>query len=146
MKKAIPYLIIVILVGWIVYDFDGCRQSGNPEQLKDTVYVLKKRIETRIDTVTKWKSAKGKIVYRTQFDTLATIDTVLIELYKADTIIKIDNRIIQAQDSIITDQSLIIGSLECEVEGQKQQVKKEKKKVLLWKGIAVLGFALNLLH
>jgi hypothetical protein len=146
MKNAIPYIIIsflvfIILVNWI----PQC--SGPVNKItKDTVYVVRQKIKTQTDTVTKYKTLKGKIEYRTNFDTLATIDTVLIELLKADTIIKYSDRIIKGQDTIIAYQSRIIEFQGDSIEVLNDDLKKEKKKVKIFKVTTIAALLLNLVH
>lgn len=103
--------------------------------------IIKEKIVEKEKEVIKWKEKKGKIIYRTKFDTLATIDTLYIELIKCDSIVKIDSIIIADQDTIIKDQKQVINIVEKSNESLKKDLKKEKRKSLLTKigaGVAII--------
>lgn len=136
----------LIIAGFALgmYCITGC--SEKPNYSKDSVYVYKTEIKKQTDTVEKLKVLRGKIEYRTKFDTLATIDTVLIELLKADTIIKLDTKIIARQDTIIAYQGRIIEFQGDSIEVLNNNLKKEKKKVKIWKGIAAIFAILHFVH
>lgn len=145
MKKIIPWILAGFFLFLFLVDLiPSC--SVKPDNSKDSVYVYKTRIEKQIDTVEKLKTLRGKIEYRTKFDTLATVDTVLIELLKADTIIKIDTKIIARQDTIIAYQGRIIEFQGDSIEVLNSDLKKEKKKVKIFKVTTVAVLLLNLIH
>lgn len=122
----LTFLLIIIL-------WDGCEKKPEIIIKIDTIEVIKHKVDTLEKQVIKWKEQKTKIVYKTYFDTLATIDTVFIELIKCDSIIKIDSVIIAKQDTIIQDQALIIAGFEAEKEEYEHEIKKGKRKLLLTK-------------
>lgn len=100
--------------------------------------------ENLIDSL---KKCKGKVIYRTKFDTLATIDTVIVELIHCDSVVQIDAKIITAQDSVIYDQSQIIKAQDTLISvkdtlileeksdhnATKKELKKAKKKLFFTK-------------
>ncbi len=146
MKKLIQPLIIAILLFLVGISWIPQCSEIKQGQTRDSIFVYKKEIKTITDTVTKLKIQKGKIEYRTKFDTLATIDTVLIELLKADTIIKLDNRIIAGQDTIIAYQGRIIEFQGDSIKELNDDLKKEKRKVKIFKVATVAALLLNLFH
>ena len=111
----------------------------------DTIEIIKDSIIVREKEVVKWKAQKDKIIYRTLFDTLATIDTVIVELIKCDSIVNIDSLIIANQDTIIQQQTEMIGLEEAEIDNLNKDLKKEKRKLLISKVIAVVGLLLTLI-
>ncbi len=111
----------------------------------DTIEVIRDSIIVREKEVIKWKEKKGRIIYKTKFDTLATFDTVYIELIKCDSIVEIDNRIIANQDTIIQQQTEMIGLEEAEIDSLNKDLKKEKRKLLISKIIAGVGLLLTLI-
>lgn len=138
MRIPIPYLVILTLcIVFIVASLSKCGNKPVYKDRVDTITIIKQRIDTIEKEVVKLKEAKTKIIYRTKFDTLATIDTVLIELKKCDTIVKIDSIIIQKQDTIIQDQRVIIDDLDLDKKELGKEVKREKRKRYL--GYAVGG-------
>lgn len=136
MRIPKPYLVILILsVAFIVAVLSKCEKPVYKDRT-DTIEIIKSRIDTVEKEVVKWKEAKTHIVYRTKFDTLATIDTVLIELKKCDTIVKIDSIIIQKQDTIIQDQRVIIDDLDLDKKELTKEVKRQKRKLIFTKILA----------
>src|SRR5436190_22128017 len=128
------YFIIALLVLTIILLFwNGCAKKANPIIRIIPVEVIKEKIVTIEKEVVKWKDQKTKIIYKTHFDTLATIDTVIVELIKCDSIVKIDALIIAGQDSIIVDKNIIISGFEAEQQEHEKEVKQIKKKLLFTK-------------
>lgn len=131
--KYLPYILIAILCCLVTYCVTD-HYAGVGKVVEVPKEVIKEKIITKEKEVIKWKEAKSKIVYRTKFDTLATIDTVYAELQKCDTIVKMDSIIISKQDTIIVDQKELIDTY-------KKDLKKEKRKDLLTKigaGVAIV--------
>lgn len=100
---------------------------------------LGKKNENLTGVIEHLKSQKSKIAYRTKFDTLSTIDTVIVELIKCDSVVQLDTKIVTAQDSLIYNQTQIItakdtiisikDSLFLEEKTEHNATKKELKKV-----------------
>jgi phosphate uptake regulator len=66
------------------------------------------------------------------------VDTLYVELLKCDSIVKIDNRIIASQDTIIADQKELIAI-------NVKEIKKQKRKILFTKigsGIIIVAVLL----
>jgi hypothetical protein len=138
--KYLPYILIAILCCLLTYcATDHFRDTGNVIEVPKEV--IKEKIIIQEKEVIKWKEAKSKIVYRTKFDTLATIDTVYAELKKCDTIVKVDSIIIAKQDTIIVGQKELIQNCENQLKSLNSKINKEKRKTLLTKigaGIAII--------
>lgn len=118
---------------------------------KDTVNIVPSKIDSikaKTDTikveVEKLKEGKTKFIYRTKFDTI-TVEKVLIELQKCDTIVKIDSVIIAKQDTIIKGQEEIITELHLENAYLEKDFKKQKRKLLVTKIIAGVVIFLTIL-
>lgn len=125
-------IVCLVFIGLI----HGCEKKPEPKYKIKTIEVIKNRIDTvKVDLV-KWKESKSKIVYKTKFDTLATIDTVLVELAKCDTIVKIDSVIIAKQDTIIKGQEEIIFEQDLIKQHQEKENKKLKRKLIFTKILA----------
>jgi len=107
-----------------------------PKQLAihDTITVVKERIKIEKQEVVKWKQAKSEIHYVTHFDTLATIDTVIVELIKCDQVVKIDSNIIESQDSVIAKQDQMIDLKDGQAKEVKKAARKDKRKAF-FKGV-----------
>jgi hypothetical protein len=99
----------------------------------ETIKSKNKHIAALSDSIIHLKEKKAKIIYRTKFDTLATIDTVYIELIKCDSIVQIDAKIITGQDSLIYDLGQVIKAYDTINVAQKQIIiegeKAHKKEV-----------------
>lgn len=145
MKITIGMLLAVIATVIVLLLLDRCEKKPEYIHNNDTVEVIKSRIDTIEVEVVKLKQAKTKIIYRTIFDTLATIDTVLIELKKCDTIVKIDSVIIKDQETIIEGQEDVIGLIETDNKALQKQIKKEKRKLILTKIGAVAVIILTII-
>lgn len=63
--------------------------------------LFKKEAEKLNKEVSYLKSKRSKIVYKKEFDTLATIDTVIVELVKCDSVVAIGDSIIEKQSEQI---------------------------------------------
>lgn len=146
MKEHVNYFCFGFLICLIfVAILNGCEDKKNIKpQKKDSIEIIKQRIDTVKVEVIKLKDAKTKFIYRTKFDTLATIDTVLIELKKCDTIVKIDSVIIQKQDTIIKEEE-IIGDLDLENQYLTKEVKKAKRKLIFTKILAGIAIVLTII-
>jgi hypothetical protein len=138
--KYLTHALIFLLGGLLAYC--GTEHfKPMPEVVEIEKEVIKEKIVTQEKEVVKWKAQKDKIVYRTKFDTLATIDTVYIELIKCDSIGKIDSSLIASQDTIIVDQKKLIANCEANTQVLKKEIKKEKRKGLLTKiGAGIIIF------
>jgi hypothetical protein len=153
-------LILGLLLGSL---FHGCEKEPVQDHSKEaelytiiniqseTIKAKNKHIVTLSDSISHFKEKKAKIVYRTKFDILATIDTVYIELIKCDSIVKIDAKIITGQDSLIYDLGQVIKAygtinvaqkqiiIEAE-KSHKKEVRKLKRKLFFTKvgGVALI--------
>lgn len=135
MKENINCFFAGMAVSFVVLLFiNKCEHKDNfpPQRIE----VIKKQVDTLKVEVVKLKDAKTKIIYKTKFDTLATIDTVLVELKKCDTIVKIDSVIIQKQDTIIKGQETIISDLDSHNQVLEADIKKQKRKLIFTKILA----------
>ena len=140
MKQNLNWFLLGMLVATIALLFlNKCEKQDikKTENLDiKKVDSIKQKIDTVKVEVVKLKEAKTKIIYRTKFDTLATIDTVYAELQKCDTIVKIDSIIIQKQDTIIFKQEELIDAIEKNNDSLKKDIKKQKRKLLFTKILA----------
>jgi len=143
-QVAIVLVVIFFMTTLKTCDYVTTRKPGRIETIKeihDTIKQVEYKISLKEKEVIKWKQAKEKIVYKTKFDTIATIDTVYIELIKCDSVVKIQDSIIVKQDTIILDQNQII-ELQKEVEKQhKKENRKLKRKLFFTKVVAVVVVA-----
>lgn len=141
MKYFIGLLILSVVLLCLC---KGC--ENQPEHIiqHDTIQVFKDKIVIQEKEIIRLKEQKAKIIYRTKFDTLATIDTVYVELIKCDSVVKLDSSIIFEQDTIIQEQKKIIGIQAEEIGGLIKQVKKERRKILISKVVAVVGLVLTI--
>lgn len=146
MNKILLYYSIAVTGLLICFVISTCERGPIVPNGRDSVYIFKTIIEKHTDTVERLKTIRGKIEYRTKFDTLATIDTVLVELLKADTIIKIDKRIILMQDTIVHEQARIIEIQGDSINTLNDELKKEKRKVRFFKATTVIALLLHLIH
>ena len=120
------------------------------ELFKKEAQILNKQVDSL-------KARKAKIVYRAKFDTLATIDTVIVELIKCDSVVKVSDSIIIKQDE--KSQALVEALNESEkaqeiqvelldtkdkdLKYTKKLLRKEKRKLLFTRiGIVVATVAL----
>ncbi len=134
MKEHLNWFLSGMVICFIALLFlNKCEKKP----ISNSAFLNKDSIKQKIDTikveVIKLKEAKAKIVYHTKFDTLATIDTVFIELIKCDSIVKIDSNIIQDQDTIIFTQDELVNDLNIENDSLKKKIKKQKRKLILTK-------------
>lgn len=104
------YLIAALAVSVILLALfgKGCNQAidlakeqltTKQEAIYDTITVLKDSIIYQEKEVIKWKTKKAGITYVTKFDTLATFDTVYVELVKCDSTNNINSNIIASLDT-----------------------------------------------
>jgi hypothetical protein len=105
--------------------------------------VFKKEVEKLNNEVANLKARKSKVIYRTKFDTLSTIDTVIVELTKCDSVVKVSDTIIGKQeqeieglvdaltesDNISVIQADIIKSKDVDLAESKKDLKKAKRKL-----------------
>lgn len=127
-------VIIAIILLWM----RACTPvpvSTKAQAIHDTITVVKERIRVETKEVVKWKQAKANIHYVTKFDTLATVDTVIVELVKCDSIVKIDSVIIAKQDTIIVQKDQLLTVKDQEIKEVKKVGRKAKRKAF-FKGIA----------
>lgn len=122
---------------------DKCEKKVKPEYKE--VDSLKQKIDTIKIDVVRWKEAKAKIKYRTKFDTLTKIDTVLLNLRNCDTIVKIDSIIIHKQDTIIQFQEDIIYDLDSYNQELESEKKKIKRKLFFTKVLAGVVIILTII-
>lgn len=109
-------------------------QEAKKDSLKADI--IEKEVE-----VIKWKAQKDRIVYDTIFDTLATKETIYVELIKCDSVVKISDSIIASQDTIIADQKELITIVESNNSVLKKDLKKQKRKntiIKIGSGIAIV--------
>jgi hypothetical protein len=132
MKNTL-YFIGLFLMFIVGFACNECTHDPLPEIPEPKKEAIKEEIAVKEKEVTKLKEEKGKIVYRAVFDTLATIDTLYIELIKCDSVVKIDNVIIADQDTIIAGKDSIIAICESDNTTLKRDIKKQKRKNLLTK-------------
>lgn len=128
-KNWIIIILVAILV--VMVGLKSCEPVQEKQQIKeihDTIKVIEKQIEKQAIEVVKWKKSKSEIHYVTQFDTLATFDTVYVELVKCDSIVKIDSLIIASQDTIIKEQTKIINKNDEEIKLVKKSGRKRERK------------------
>lgn len=121
-------------------------------QQNNVIKHLKDKVTHDTIIVTKYKQAKSNIVYRTRFDTLVQVDTVIKELIKCDSVVQIDAKIITAQDSTIYDlgnvikaydtinveQGNVIALNNLENKATKKELKKVKRKLFFTRVAGVL--------
>lgn len=146
MTKNIIILLAGIGFGFLVMFFlKGCDNSAptkKAQAIHDTITVVKEHIKVEKQEVVKWKQAKTEIHYTTHFDTIATIDTVIVELIKCDQIVKIDSNIIEAQDSVIANQDHLITLKDKEAKEEKKAMRKSKRKAF-FRGVGVGALAVG---
>lgn len=141
------YLLIVF--GLVIVCFlalKACEQPAmTPKELliHDTIKVLETKIVETKKELVKWKQAKAKIEYVTTFDTLATIDTVIVELIKCDREVNIDSIIIADLDSVIASQDIELKFKDKLIKDNKKTNSKEKRKAF-FAGIGI-GYVLGVL-
>jgi hypothetical protein len=144
--KPIYYILTGFIIGALLY-YWGAEYFQKPlpvvDHQKETI--IKDSIIYKEKEVIKWKKAKSEIHYVTEFDTLATIDTVLVELIKCDSVVKIDSNIIASQDTIIVKQKELIELSEAEKEALKKDLKREKRKTLFTKVVAGVAIVVTIL-
>lgn len=109
--------------------------SPKAQAIHDTITVVKERIKIETKEVVKWKKAKDNIRYVTEFDTLATLDTVIIELAKCDSIVRIDSVIIAKLDTIVNHKDQLLTAKDQQIKEVKKSARKEKRKAF-FRGIA----------
>lgn len=137
MKEHLHWFLAGMVVSFIAILFlNKCENKPISNSAFLNVDSAKQKIGTIKVEVVKLKEGKTKIIYRTKFDTLATIDTVYAELQKCDTIVKIDSIIIQKQDTIIFKQEELIDTIEKNNDSLKKDLKKQKRKLVFTKILA----------
>lgn len=104
--------------------------------IHDTIKVLEVKTVEIEKEVVKWKTAKSRVHYVTKFDTLATIDTVIVELIKCDQVVKIDSVIIDKLDSLVSTQKIELNFKDQEIKENKKVTRKAKRKAF-FNGVAV---------
>jgi len=123
--------------------------------LESKIKELNKSIKNDSNSFVAIAKIKTKIVYRTKFDTLATIDTVYIELVKCDSIVRLDSiiigkqshqiksmyEVINLQDSVDFKKDTLILNKDSDIKALKKEVRKQKRKVVVTKIVAVLAVA-----
>ncbi len=141
------YLIIALAaIVAILATLKACEKSPEDPQIKaihDTIQVVKEKIVEKEKEVVKWKQAASKIRYVKEFDTLATFDTVYVELIKCDSSNAIKDIVIADQDTIINDQKVVIAKREEELKLEKKAAKRKIRRAFL-AGVAT-GFLAGLL-
>jgi predicted nucleic acid-binding Zn ribbon protein len=144
--KPIYYILLGFVLGILLF-YWGSIYFEKPipviDHQKETI--IKDSIIYQEKEVIKWKKAKSEIRYITEFDTLATIDTVLVELIKCDSAVKIDSNIIAGQDTIIVKQKELIALSEAEKEALKKEIKRQKRKTLFTKVVAGVVIVVTIL-
>jgi hypothetical protein len=144
--KPIYYILTGFIIGILLF-YCGLEYFEKPipvvDHKKETI--IKDSIIYQEKEVIKWKKAKSEIHYVTEFDTLATIDTVIVELIKCDKEVKADNKIIKADSIIIAGKDSLLSFAEAEKEALKKQVKREKRKTLFTKVVAGVAIVVTIL-
>lgn len=144
--KYLIYACIVLLACLLTYcGTEHFREVPEPEIREVEKQVIKEKIVLKEVEVIKWKTEKGKIVYRTKFDTLATIDTVYIELAKCDSIVKLDSLIIAGQDTIIIGKDSLISICESDQAILKKDLKRQRRKNFFTQAGAGVAIILTIL-
>jgi hypothetical protein len=144
--KPIYYILLGFIIGVLLFYWGSIyfeKPIPDPEPQKETI--IKDSIIYQEKEVIKWKKAKSEIHYVTEFDTLATIDTVLVELIKCDSVVKIDSNIIASQDTIIIKQKELITLSEAEKDSLKKELKREKRKTFFTKVVAGVAIVVTIL-
>jgi len=135
-------------------------QINHSEKAKE---LFKKEAEKLNKEVDSLKARKSKIIYRTKFDTLSTIDTVIGELIKCDSVVKVSDTIIEKQEqeieglgnalteseNISVIQADIIKLKDVDLAESKKELKKAKRKSTISKvggGLAVIGGVIMLIN
>jgi hypothetical protein len=144
--KPIYYILTGFIIGILLF-YCGLEYFEKPipvvDHKKETI--IKDSIIYREKEVIKWKKLKGEIKYDTIFDTLATKETIYINLIKCDSVVKIDNKIIKADSSIKAGKDSLISICEFDKEALKKQVKREKRKTLFTKVVAGVAIVVTIL-
>lgn len=145
--KKIIYSLALIIAGFALgmYCITGC--SEKPSNSKDSIYVYKTEVQKHTDTLIKEKHGRTKYIerYHMVSGTMPK-DTIYKMLLVADTVIKLDTKIIARQDTIIAYQGRIIEFQGDSIEVLNSDLKKEKKKVKIFKVTTVAALLLNLFH
>lgn len=169
MKQYAIYILFFIL-GFVVCNLTTCEKEPvtvDNTKLAETYTALnhankekelyKKQAESKDKAYKELEKKKSKIIYRTKFDTLATIDTVVVELIKCDSVANIsgtmiDNRnekiqslvdALNACDTAQVMQSEIIESKNKDLKSTKKALRKEKRKLFFTRiGIVAGGILL----
>jgi hypothetical protein len=164
--KIYALLFIALIIGLLCGSLLQCDNkpvNSNEElakayvminQQNDVIKHFKSKITHDTIKIIEYKKAKEKIVYRTHFDTLVQVDTVIKELIKCDSVVQIDAKIITAQDSTIYDlgnvikaydtinveQSKVIALKDSENKATKKELRKVKRKLFFTRvaGVFVL--------
>ena len=134
-----------------LYLFKGCGSTQTPTQkaIHDTIVVNKHRVDSiekvvyRDKIIVKQVEIKrDKIHYKTHFDSTATIDTVKVELAKADTSNVLADTIIDKLTVIISNDSKVISDNEELSKADKKEIRRQKRKKItaaLGSGLAIAG-------
>ena len=166
-KYIVPVLCFIL--GFVVCSLTTC--ENDPVTITDNTKVaelythlnhvnkskelFKKQAEILTKQVDSLKAHKAKIVYRTKFDTLATIDTVIIELIKCDSVVKVSDSVIVKQDEksqalaeALSEsekaqdiQNELIDTKDKDLKYTKKLLRKEKRKLLFTRIGIVVGAA-----
>lgn len=143
-------ILILLVIAVCLYVF-RCEKTPAPSvtarTITKTIIIYKEKIDSSKKAVIKEKKAvkklkEKKISYRVKFDSTATIDTVQVELIKADSsvilrdsIIAGQDEIIKSQDTIIEDQTQLVSMQEAkakeESQDQKKTIRKLKRKLFI---------------
>ncbi len=154
-------ILFLLIAGGLWYVFHDCKDNVpivNLKPIQDSIKAEKAAIiESKAETATHkekaniFKKKAAAIAYRTTFDSTATIDTVKVELVKADSsnvlkdsTIKEEELAISLQDTTIVQEEHIV-SLDSEQlnavneqnKALRQQHKKDKRKLFVAKLITV---------
>lgn len=128
MENLKNWLILILLIAVAcMWSMHSCRPQPVRE-IHDTIRLIEKKIYHRDSVIVKYKERAERIVYRTRFDTIATIDTVLVELIKCDSAVHIRDTIIIAQDSTIRDLKGVVELHKKDKEIAKKDARKERRK------------------
>ncbi len=113
LKNWIILILLIVLGCLYIFQSDHTDQPIQSHTIVKTITIYKDKVDTTKKVVIKEKKAVAKlkakkISYKIIFDSTATIDTVKIELIKADSSEKLKDSIIIGQEEIIHNQDIII--------------------------------------
>ncbi len=168
MRKAIPYLIIfilvfIILVEWIPRCSNGHHPLQGEPKVKNRdsiISVYKDSIVYRDSLIKRYKTIRDTIKYNPNPDSLATNKEIRGELTKAHHAVLIRDSINTEQESEISNLKTINSNqdstnvelkaqnnwIKCENDSLKTRTRKLEKANKFWKVFGLTGWGVNLFH